>query len=110
LAISQKRPETLPDGVEVPRMEDDPDVQEVMDRGCADPTFTGPGFELAAVAAAATRVAVQTLLDGEGGYPATEFDLVTLNFRDGSSACPTAEYTRLPVHPDCSLCHADTNP
>lgn len=110
LAISQKRPDTLPDDIEIPRIEDDPDVQEVMDRGCADPTFTGPGFELAAAGAAATRVAVQTLLEGEGGYPPAEFDLVTLNFRDGSSACPSATYTRLPVHPDCSLCHADNSP
>jgi len=107
LAISQKRPETLPEGVVVPTVENDPAVQEVMDRGCADPTFTGPGFELAGAAAAATRVAVQSLLAGEGGYPTADFDLVTLKFRDASAACPTAEYTRLPVHPDCTLCHAD---
>ena len=104
LALSQ-RPETAPEGVQVPYMQDDPNVQEVMDRGCADPSFTGPGFELAAAAAAATRVAVQSLLDAEGGYPKADFDLVTLNFRDAASACPTAQYTRLPVHPDCSLCH-----
>lgn len=107
LAISQTRPETLPEGVVVPTVEHDPAVQEVMDLGCADPTFTGPGFELAAAAAAATRVAVQTLLAGEGGYPTADFDLVTLKFRGASEACPTAEYTRLPVHPECTLCDAD---
>lgn len=102
LALSQTDP---PEGVHVPPMESDPAVQEVMDRGCADPTFTGPGFELAAAAAAATRVAVQCLMHQDAGYPSADFDLVTLNFRDRSTALPRASYTRLPMHPDCSLCH-----
>src|SRR6185437_5372454 len=41
--------------VEIPSVPHDPNVGEVTDRGCADPTFTGPGFELAAAAAACTR-------------------------------------------------------
>jgi len=75
LGLSQQ-PETTPQGVEIPCVERDPDAQEVMERGCADPTFTGPGFELVATAAA-TRVTVQVLLDGDG-YPPPDFDLVTL--------------------------------
>lgn len=102
LALSQK-PETAPEGVEVSSVESDPEVREVMDRGCADPTFTGPGFELAAAAAAATRVAVQSLLSDEA-YPSADFDLVTLNFRDETMANPSATYDRLPVHPECSIC------
>jgi len=106
LALAQKRPEAQPDGLEVPLVSDDPDVQEVMEQGCADSTFTGPGFELSAAASAATRVAVQLLLAQDGGYPAADFDLVTLNFRDATSAMPTATYTRLPVHPECTICNA----
>lgn len=102
LALYQ-RPETASKDVEIPSVADDPDVQEVQERGCADTTFTGPGFELTATAAAAARVAVQSLLDGDG-YPAADFDLVTLNFRDGDTAMPTATYTRVPVHPNCSIC------
>lgn len=106
LALAQKRPEALPDGVEVPRVSDDPEPREVMEQGCADPTFTGPGFELVAAGSAATRVAVQALLAQESGYPAADFDLVTLNFRYATSAMPTATYTQLPVHPECTICNA----
>lgn len=106
LALAQKHQQALPDGVKIPPVSDDPDVQEVIEQGCADPTFTGPGFELVAAASAATRVAVQTLLAQDGGYPAADFDLVTLDFRDANSATPTATYTRLPVHPECTICGA----
>jgi molybdopterin/thiamine biosynthesis adenylyltransferase len=103
LALHQK-PETAREGVEVPKVADDPEVQEVQERGCADATFTGPGFELAAAAAAAARVAVQSLLEGDG-YPLADFDLVTLNFREADAAMPTAIYSRLPIHPDCTICN-----
>jgi hypothetical protein len=102
LALFQ-RSESEHEQVEVPRVASDPEVQEVHERGCADTTFTGPGFELTAAAAAAARVAVQSLLDGDG-YPAPEFDLATLNFRTQDSALPSAVYSRLPEHPDCSIC------
>jgi molybdopterin/thiamine biosynthesis adenylyltransferase len=91
----------------VPSVDDDPEVQEVMERGCADPTFTGPGFDISAAAAAATRVAVQVLLEDDGGYPAPDFDLLTIGFRDATSAVPTARATRLPVHPRCRTCQAN---
>ena len=88
----------------VPEVADDPDVREVLERGCGDPTFTGPGFELLDAAAAAARVVVQCLLGGDG-YPARDFDLVTLNFRDRTSARPSAVYSALPIHPKCSICN-----
>jgi molybdopterin/thiamine biosynthesis adenylyltransferase len=88
----------------VPTVTDDPDVVEVLERGCGDPTFTGPGFELVDVAAAAARVVVQCLLDGDG-YPGRDFDLVTLNFRDAISARPATIYTKLPIHPKCTICN-----
>lgn len=90
------------ESVEVPRLSEDTRPQEVLDRGCADPSFTGPGFELTSAAAAAARVAVQVLTDQT--YPATDFDLVTLVFRDSDSAQAQSRYTRLPVHPECLTC------
>jgi molybdopterin/thiamine biosynthesis adenylyltransferase len=104
LAHAQRAPERMPDDVVVPSVPSDPDVTEVAERGCAEATFTGPGFELTAAAAAAARVAVQLLLSEDGGYPGAEFDLLTLGFRDGASAIPTVTATRLPVHPDCEVC------
>lgn len=101
LAYAQEEP--LEGAEPVPDIADDPTVIEVLERGCADPTFTGPGFELSDAGAAAARVAVQTLLGGNG-YPARDFDLVTLGFRDSLSAHRDAVYTRLPVHPQCAIC------
>lgn len=75
----------------------------VVERGCADPTFTGPGFELAAAAAAVGRVAVGVVLDGDG-YPAPDFDLATLTFRGGDDQRSSAQYMRLPVHERCTTC------
>lgn len=92
--------------MKVPAISSDPDRIEVSERGCADPTFTGPGFELTAAAAALTRIAVGLLLDGSAAYPPVEFDLATLNFRDAEHALSGAQYTALPVHPDCEFCGA----
>jgi hypothetical protein len=88
----------------VPPVRSDPAVSEVAERGCADATFTGPGFELAAAAAAATRVAVQALLEEDGGYPRPHFDLLTLGFRSASSAAPESRATRLRPHDRCPTC------
>jgi hypothetical protein len=85
---------------------DDPEVVEVLEMGCGDPTFTGPAFELVDAAAATARVCVQTLI-GADGYPALDFDLATLDFRTVNAARRTAIYTRLPVHPKCVICRAD---
>lgn len=86
----------------VPPLAQDPARQEVMDRGCADPTFTGPGFELAAAATAAARLVAQTLVGD--GYPPAEYDLATLTFRTDTSGEPAATYTRLPRRADCPSC------
>lgn len=88
----------------VPPLAQDPERQEVMDRGCADPTFTGPGFELAAAATAAARLVVQTLLADDDGYPPARYDLATLTFRTDTSGEQAAVYTRLPPRADCSSC------
>ena len=92
--------------IQVPSLAADPTPGEVIEAGCADPSFTGSGFELSAAAAAAARVAVQVL--GEGcnvEYPSADFDLLSLDFRGLDSAHPTSQHSRLPIHPECSICH-----
>jgi predicted ThiF/HesA family dinucleotide-utilizing enzyme len=72
--------------------------------GCADPTFTGTGFDVASVALAGARLAVGTLLRGiEGGYPDPIWDVATINFRDASGGAiePTWRTFRLQPHPSC---------
>ena len=106
LGLAQKQSERYPEPMTVPPVPSDPAVREVNEQGCADPTFTGPGFELAEAAAATARIAVQTLLDDGASYPTADFDLATLRFRDGETATTTASYISLPVHPDCAICNA----
>lgn len=94
------------DSPEVPEWTEDPDFPVVTDGGCAQITFTGPGFEIAETAAAAARFAVQNLLDGDG-YPAAEFDMVTLRLRRTAAAETEAIYSKLPRHPRCTTCSDD---
>ncbi|MEA2275253.1 MAG: hypothetical protein QOC78_213 [Solirubrobacteraceae bacterium] len=105
LALAQTEPERYERPIEVPEVADDPAVQDATEGGCGDPTFTGPGFELADAAASIARVVVQVLLEDRGGYPQADFDLATLKFREADSALPSAVYTRLPVHPSCPTCN-----
>lgn len=92
-----------PEGIAVPEVSEEHARQVVMERGCADPTFTGPGFELSAAASAAARSAVGLVLD-DGGYPAPDFDLATLRFRGPNDQRTAMEYRNLAVHPDCTTC------
>jgi molybdopterin/thiamine biosynthesis adenylyltransferase len=76
--------------------------------GCADPTFTGTGFDLAEVALHAVRVAVGTLLrDEPNGYPATDEAVHVLALRDPSGAAVLPAWTAHPldVHPACGAEH-----
>lgn len=78
--------------------------------GCAEPTFTGTGFDLAEVALHAVRVAVGALLrDEPGGYPQAEEAVHVLALRDASGAVvpPAWTFHRLAVHPDCGSDHRD---
>jgi molybdopterin/thiamine biosynthesis adenylyltransferase len=104
LALAQTEGERYEHEVTVPPVPQDPEMTEVTERGCADPSFTGPGFELAAAAAAMARIAVQVLLDGDG-YPAADFDLATFRFRDERAAVQDVAFTRLPIHPSCPNCN-----
>lgn len=95
----------LAGGEIVPGWKEDPDGDEIVGGGCAQPTFAGPGFELADAAAATARICVQSLLAGDG-YPPLDFDLATLTLRTAESARSKAQYTALPRHPDCGTCSA----
>jgi integrative and conjugative element protein (TIGR02256 family) len=50
--------------------------------GCANPTFTGSGFDIAQVSLAGVRLAVSTLVASEAsGYPGSDCDVIVLSFR-----------------------------
>jgi len=101
LALHQEQPDEA--SPVIPDWPEDPSHPEIIERGCAQATFAGPGFELTDAAAAAARCAVQMLLDGSG-YPPADFDMATLAFRTAGDARPTAEYSELPRHPGCESC------
>jgi molybdopterin/thiamine biosynthesis adenylyltransferase len=101
--LAHHQNEPVDGAVTVPCWPEDPELPEVMDRGCAQSTFTGPGFEITTTAAAAVRVAVAELLVGDG-YPARDFDLATLSLRDGDTAQPNATYIGMDRHPACTSC------
>lgn len=106
LALWQEQAEEGSADVQVPAVASDPSGEEVLERGCADPTFTGPGFELTAAAAATARVVIQVLSQGSEGapYPAADFDLLTLDFRGPDRSRLESHYSDLPVHPACPAC------
>jgi molybdopterin/thiamine biosynthesis adenylyltransferase len=87
----------------VPPWEEDLDGFGVVGLGCNQPTFSAPAFEVVEAAAAATRMTVQMLLEGEG-YPTLAYDMATVVFRDAESSRPATKYTKLPRHPECSTC------
>lgn len=77
------------------------DVQPV---GCAEPTFTGSGFDIAEVSVFASRLAVSTLLSGrEDTYPAFSGDVFVLALRDekGDAIPPYWVARALERHPNC---------
>lgn len=85
-----------------------PESAGVQPVGCADPTFTGSGFDLAEVALHTVRVAVASLqADEPGGYPDSGHDVhvLTLRTSDGVPVPPTWAGLPLPVHPSCSAEH-----
>jgi molybdopterin/thiamine biosynthesis adenylyltransferase len=92
-----------PDGFEIGDVSEEHSREVVLERGCADPTFAGPGFELTATAAATTRAVVGLLSDG-GSYPQPDFDLATLRYRGGDSQRTHEEYSSMPQHPKCTTC------
>lgn len=75
--------------------------------GCADPTFTGAGFDLSPIAAFGVRLAVSTLCHGaDKGYPEIDDDVfvVSVRDRDGRNIAPQYDGYRLTPHPSCAIC------
>jgi molybdopterin/thiamine biosynthesis adenylyltransferase len=93
----------LDDG-SIPSPPSAPEEAGVQPVGCADPTFTGAGFDLAEVSLHAVRVAVATLQAGQpNGYPDSGHELQVLAMRtpEGVPIPPTWTGLALPVHPLC---------
>jgi molybdopterin/thiamine biosynthesis adenylyltransferase len=88
----------------VPEWSEDPDPRVVTDRGCADPSFTGAGFDIAETSCAATRVAVGALSEPDGGYPPPPGDLLTLRLRRAGDAAVKVAVSSVPIHGDCDIC------
>lgn len=83
-------------------------VGEVQPRGCGDVTFTGAGFDMGQVALTAVRAAVSILCGGErGAYPASDWDVMTVAFRNGTGRLITPEFRSFPLekHPRCVSCN-----
>lgn len=70
--------------------------------GCGEPTYTGAGFDLAAIAAQTVRVATGFLTGGDG-YGETPADFMTVEFRenDGNVVLPTWTGHDVGQHPSC---------
>jgi hypothetical protein len=91
-------------GHEVPEISEDPDAGEVTEQGCADATFTGPGVDIAEVAAICARTAIGVLLADIGGYPPPANDLLTIRLRGANDTSLEVVAASLPIHPDCDIC------
>lgn len=77
---------------------------EVQPIGCADPTFTGAGFDLEPVSSEAVRAVVSTLLESEeNGYPALPWQVAVLSLRDEAGNPIPATWRTYPLtrHPQC---------
>lgn len=81
------------------------DQGEVQPIGCADPTFTGAGFDVAAIALMGVRLAVSTMSEGtDGGYPRCDWDVAILRHRSDRAAIqPGVATFRLSLHPSCPV-------
>lgn len=82
----------------VPASNPDGQVQPV---GCADPTFTGAGFDVASVALDGVRLVASSLLGGS--YPEVDWDIAIVDFRDqdGRFIGPKWQFFPLKRHPEC---------
>lgn len=83
------------------------EVSNVQPRGCADPTFTGAGFDVGQIAVAGARFAVMTLSSQLGGeYPDVSWNYASISLRsdEGDALAPAWRTESLNRHPSCSLC------
>lgn len=90
----------------IPPRDPNPATREVWPAGCTDPTFTGAGFDIAAIATSGVRLAISTLCEDSGGaYPRTNWDVATYEFRNvNETLAGTATTHVLGQHPSCEPC------
>lgn len=91
----------LNDGtIPAPSFDPNGNVQPI---GCADPTFTGTSFDLAAISNILTRLSVSTLCEA---YATVPWDIAVIEIRDGDVVTgPRLSATQtLQHHPDCPVC------
>lgn len=89
----------------IPPADPDPATREVWPAGCTDPTFTGAGFDIVAVAMAGVRLAISTLCEEDAGaYPTAPWDLGVYRFRDATTTVPTTSTHVLAQHERCEPC------
>ncbi len=76
-------------------------------QGCMHPAIVGAGFDAAEVAAIATRLAVQTLLEGDG-YPDSNWDHAALSFRRATEDPERPRFATESLSPSasCETCQA----
>lgn len=93
---------------DIPTYPSHDETGSVQPAGCADPTFTGAGFDMSTVALTAVRVATSLLCHGdEGGYPDYPWDITTIELRDAAGELMVPKFAGyklkdLPKCPDCS--------
>jgi ubiquitin-protein ligase len=90
----------------IPVAPSDPNVASdtVQAPGCAAPTFTASGFDVAQVSMSATRAIVSLLCEGDvKGYPSLEYGIMILELRDadGKAILPRWSRYQLHRHPQC---------
>lgn len=77
---------------------------EIFPRGCGFPTFTGASFDILAIASAATRLTVQTLLNGHS-YSYPEYDhIVFENQGIPFNAYPAVRVFQIERDNQCPIC------
>ncbi|MBE3046908.1 ThiF family adenylyltransferase [Candidatus Bathyarchaeota archaeon] len=93
----------------IPEPPSAPDQQgRVQPAGCADPTFTGAGFDMLYIALAGVRMAVSTLCEGAtNAYPKSAWDVLHIRLRgdNGTLVVPTYATYEITRHPECRNLH-----
>lgn len=86
--------------------QEDPSDASLYVRGCGFPTFTGTGFDAAAVAGISARLVVQTLLAGHSSsYPDSLFNLINWSSRGPSLGMfPQIEQFNVVRQDQCRIC------
>lgn len=92
----------LEPGGGIPELPSDPNGN-VQPAGCADPTFTGSGFDVASISLHAVRLSVSTLCENmDNAYPPSEADvIVETHRRDRAVLAPDVSTYQLRRHPEC---------